>query len=189
MGHLQPCLAFTLAAEGGYQCDPLDAGNWSSGVCNVGQLIGTYRGISAPTLVEWYGPGYSLALSPPIMQALPDAVVEAIFGAYFWLPCGCPGLPPGIDLMIFDHAVNCGVRRSVRLLQTAVGVVSDGYVGPLTLAAVQRADAAALIDQMALAQERAYRLTPGAKRFLTGWLARLQRRRAAAHKLLQESVP
>src|ERR1700761_1361483 len=140
MSDFDTCLAFTLAEEGGYQCLANDPGNWTGGHLGVGELIGTCRGISAPVLAAWMSPAERPALSPRLMAALPQALAATIYGSQFWLPCGGPSLPPGVDLMVFDHAVNCGVRASVRLLQAAVVVEPDGYCGPHTLAAVQNED-------------------------------------------------
>lgn len=189
MSDFDTCLAFTLAEEGGYQCLPADRGNWSTGVAEHGTLIGTCHGISAPTLAAWLGPDGLIAMTPAYMQALPVSVASAIFGAQYWLPCGGPTLPPGVDLMTFDHAVNAGVHASVRLLQRAVDVTQDGYIGPRTLAALRQATAAALIDFLARLQEQAYRQMPAAPAFLDGWLARLTRRQAAAHGMLARSRP
>lgn len=187
MSNFDVCLAFTLQEEGGYQCVHDDPGNWTGGSCGQGTLVGTCYGISAPVLAAWLSAGSRL--TPAVMRALPSEMASAIYGAQYWLPCGGPSLPPGVNLMVFDHAVNCGVRRSVQLLQAAVGVATDGYVGKYTRAAVATMDAAKLIDDLKFRQEDAYRWLPNASQFLTGWLARLQRRQAAAHKLLQESVP
>jgi lysozyme family protein len=189
MSGFDVCLAFTLREEGGYQCVPGDGGNWSGGGREEGQLIGTCHGISAPTLAAWLGPEHAASLTPDYMQALPVSVAGSILGAQYWLPCGGPNLPRGVDLMVFDHAVNAGVRASVLLLQRAVDVAADGYVGPRTRAAVWHANPGALVDFLARMQEAAYRAMPGAPMFLDGWLARLARRRAAAHGRLQGSIP
>lgn len=188
MASFDPCLAFTLTQEGGYQCMISDSGNWSTGVMRQGTLIGTCRGISAPALAEWLGPERIGELTPAYMQALPEATAAAIYGSRYWLPIHGPRLPAGLDLLVFDHAVNAGVRPSSRLLQAAVGVIIDGFIGEVTLAACAHADCAALIDFLAKMQEHAYRGMPMAHLYLDGWLARLERRQAAAHSLLKRSL-
>jgi lysozyme family protein len=185
MEKFDACLQFTLREEGGYQSLEDDPGNWSSGRCGEGALIGTCHGISAPVLAAWLGSSGATGLTPAYMRALPRQIAASIFGAQYWLPCAGPQLPVGVDLMVFDHGVNCGVRPSVRLMQAAVGVTADGYVGSQTLAAVRHASAGALIEFLARLQENSYRAMPAADRFLGGWLARLKRRRAAALALLQ----
>jgi hypothetical protein len=42
--------------EGGYQNNPDDPGNWTSGECGEGKLIRTDGGISAPELIAWLSP-------------------------------------------------------------------------------------------------------------------------------------
>lgn len=188
MSEFDACLAFTLAEEGGYQCDPTDDGNWSTGHCNLGTLVGTCHGIAAPTLATWLGPGRIGELNPAMMQALPRDIAASILGAQYWLPCAGPQLPLGVDLMVFDHAVNCGAHSSVRLLQAALGVAADGFVGPVTLSAAHKAGAAGIIDFLARLQGQHYR-SLNRPQFLTGWLGRLERRQAAAHRLTQGGLP
>src|SRR5580658_7273251 len=48
--------------------------------------------------------------------------------------------PPGVDLMVFDAAVNQGVARAFATLQSALGVAADGGFGPTTKAALTAAD-------------------------------------------------
>ena len=55
-------------------------------------------------------------------------------------------LPAGIDLVVFDAAVNSGPGRAAKWLQACVGVEVDGDIGPKTLAAVNAFDPTQLID-------------------------------------------
>ena len=59
-------------------------------------------------------------------------------------------MPSGIDYLVFDFAVNAGCGGSAKVLQRAVGVVPDGGIGPITLAAVNKHDAAELIEKFRL---------------------------------------
>ena len=45
-------------------------------------------------------------------------------------------LPSGLDLCVFDFGVNAGPGRSAKYLQTMIGTVADGGIGPNTLKAV-----------------------------------------------------
>jgi len=47
-------------------------------------------------------------------------------------------LPGGLDLAVFDFAVNSGPARAVKTLQRIVGVPADGVMGAMTLDAVRR---------------------------------------------------
>jgi lysozyme family protein len=56
----------------------------------------------------------------------------------YWEPAHCGALPAGVDLIVFDLAVNSGVRRAKRMLQQALGVAVDGVIGPGTRRALAR---------------------------------------------------
>ena len=45
-------------------------------------------------------------------------------------------LPGGLDLCVFDFGVNAGPGRAAKYLQTMIGTVADGGIGPNTLKAV-----------------------------------------------------
>lgn len=174
------CLNFTLDEEGGYQAHPADRGNWLDG-----KLVGTNRGISAPVLAEWLGRDPSAEE----MRALDEDAAAAIFAARFWNVVRGGDLPPGIDLLTFDHAVNAGCGASARLLQgvlTRIGTVTvDGFIGPRTVAALQRVTPRALIADLVQAQGRFYRGRDRFPEFGAGWLKRLARRERAALAMLR----
>ena len=54
----------------------------------------------------------------------------------FWGPAGCDALPSTLRFQVFDMAVNSGVKTAIKMLQSAVGTVPDGVIGPKTLQAV-----------------------------------------------------
>jgi lysozyme family protein len=124
------CVAWTLAREGGFQDDPNDEGNYRPD----GTLVGTNFGISAaayPTLD---------------IRALTQADAEAIYQRDYWTRVQGEYLPLGVDLVVFDEAVNAGVSRSAKLLQAALGVVADGDIGPVTLYRATNMDPAELVQ-------------------------------------------
>ena len=140
-------LAFTMKAEGGLSTASEDPGNWSSGVCGQGTLIGTNCGISAPVLAAFVAP---LAITAEDMAAVPAATVRSIYQVQFWMPVSGDSLPAGVDLMVADMAFNGGAAASARLLQQALGFTGsnvDGWIGPGTLAAIGTVKPAALLDQ------------------------------------------
>jgi lysozyme family protein len=63
-----------------------------------------------------------------------------------------PDLTPRLAFAVFDPAVDNGLSRAVRFLQSAVGASQDGAYGPATKAAVERA-VADDPDDLDLAQE------------------------------------
>ena len=101
---MTPDQAFTvvIGTEGGFDADPRDRGNWTGGQIGAGRHNGTKFGISSaayPTL------------------AIADLTLADAIGIYrmrYWLPAACDHLPDGLDLVVFDAAVNSGVAQSAR---------------------------------------------------------------------------
>lgn len=121
------CLPIILASEGGFVID-------QGGPTNLGV---TQRALSA------------YLRRPAGEQEVRDLTpisVGPLYLADYYNPAHCPALPAGLDLMVFDEAVNEGVGRAIRHLQEAVGVAADGLFGPATLAAVQAISAADAIS-------------------------------------------
>ena len=54
-------------------------------------------------------------------------------------------LPRPFVFQALDAAVNHGIGNAVRWIQRAAGVADDGIIGPATLAAVARSEAADLV--------------------------------------------
>ena len=46
-------------------------------------------------------------------------------------------LPEGLDLMIFDFAVNAGTGRAAKFIQRLVNTTVDGGIGPNTLGKIK----------------------------------------------------
>lgn len=123
----EQAFAIVIGTEGGFDADPRDRGNWTGGEVGIGKLNGTKFGISAAAY-----PTLNIA-----NLTLADAI--DIYRMRYWLPAACDHLPDGLDLVVFDAAVNSGVSQSVRWLQRSVGAQEDGLLGAATIAAVQRA--------------------------------------------------
>ena len=77
-----------------------------------------------------------------------EPVALGLFEQHFWGPVWGDDLPGGVDLVTADMAFLQGAPSARRLLQQAAGVTADGIIGPRTLAAVQAANAADLIEEM-----------------------------------------
>ncbi len=109
----------------------------------------------------------------------------AIYLRDYWIPSGGDEWPSGLDMMVFDEAVNAGVGRSAILLQELVGVDADGMIGPKTLAAVNAAisdggGTARVLGDLAQAQREYYTTRPGFFRYSHNWLNRVSARLQAA---------
>jgi len=117
-----------IGVEGGYSADRNDPGNWTGGRIGVGQLKGTKYGIAANTY------GYLDIKNLTIEDA------KKIYWQDWWLKIGADSLPSAVTYQMWQFAVNAGIGTAKRGLQYAVGTAQDGHIGPLTLAAVERAD-------------------------------------------------
>ena len=166
-GQFEACVAFTYGQEGGYSNTDGDPG----GATNLG--------ITLATLTEWRGE----PCTADDVRALAKSEADAIYRADYWAVANCDALPPGMDLMVFDEAVNAGPARSVMLLQETLGVYPDGALGPDTLAALAGKDTLRAIGSLAGAQRAYYMSRPGFAQFGRGWLARLTLRQALAMQM------
>lgn len=162
------CLNAVLHHEGGYSDHPSDPGG------------ATNMGITRKTLARWRKVSPWTDLPKSAVRALTREEAAQIYRANYWNPCRAGDLPAGVDLALFDFAVNSGPDRAVRVLQAALGVAADGELGPKTLAAVEAADRKALIDAVCdrrLAFLRGLATFPV---FGRGWVSRVKAVRAAA---------
>jgi lysozyme family protein len=95
--------------EGGYSANPSDPGGET----------------------QW---GISKRNYPDIdIKALTKDTARQIYLHDYWNYCQCDNLPHGVDLMVFDMAVNQGPPTAVMLLQRTVGAKADGIVGTETI--------------------------------------------------------
>ncbi len=151
-------LRHVLQFEGGYSDHPHDPG----GATNLGithRVLEAHRGRS---------------VSKADVRALTRAEATQIYRQRYWNAASCPALPPGLDLAVFDCAVNQGVARAIRLLQQAAKVKADGVIGPITLAAIRNAPSRDLINEFMARRMNAYgRLQQLFRTFGLGWSRRL----------------
>ncbi|MET3926174.1 glycoside hydrolase family 108 protein [Devosia sp. 2618] len=119
------CLDAVLRHEGGYVDHPSDPGG------------ATNMGITHKTLARWRNVSPWWKLSKDAVRALQRAEAARIYRASYWERSKAGQMPAGLDLALFDFAVNSGPDRAIRALQAELGVVADGQVGPLTLDAIK----------------------------------------------------
>ena len=79
----------------------------------------------------------------------------------------------GLDLLVFDAAVNQGQACAAKMLQAVLNVTQDGIVGPATIKEARRAPNV-ITDYFARRMYQ-YSLTPQNVRFGSGWYRRLAR--------------
>ena len=153
-------LAHTLQFEGGWANHAHDPGG------------ATMKGVTHKTYADYLG----RSVSHDELRDIPDAHLADIYRKRYWDACRCSDLPDGLDLAVFDTAVNAGPGQAARLLQRIVGVPADGGIGPKTIAAVNDYVAThglhALIAAYTEARQNFYRLLPTYVHFGEGWRKR-----------------
>lgn len=164
-----------LKHEGGYVDHPRDPG----GATNLGVTLGTAKAHD----LDIDGDGDVDKID---VRKLKPRDVRPVYRHSYWLPVGCDVLPAGVDLMVFDLAVNSGVRRAAVMLQECVGAKADGKVGPMTLGAVRRLPPAEVVLRLRNRRERFYRGLREFPTFGRGWLRRLSEVSILADKWARE---
>lgn len=160
MNEFSRALAKVLVHEGGFSDHPQDPGG------------ATNRGITQ-SVYDDYRRG--LGKSPQSVKKLTDGELESIYRARYWSLVKADSLPPGVNYVVFDGAVNSGVSQSAKWLQRAVGVKADGVIGPATLAAVNSYhDAVRLVDEICNRRLAFLRALKTWKTFGRGWSARVE---------------
>lgn len=157
-----------LKSEGGFVNHPSDPG----GMTNLGVTKATWE--------NWVGRESDEAE----MRGLTPEKVEPLYKKKYWDAVRGDELPPGISYLCFDFAVNAGAGRSIKTLQTAVGVTPDGGFGPMTMAAVQAVDPIELIERFSQAKEDFYRSLNTFATFGKGWLNRVADVKVKASSML-----
>jgi lysozyme family protein len=101
-----------MGHEGGYVNDPRDPG----GETNWGISKRSYPNVD--------------------IEGLSREAAKEIYRRDYWGRANADRFDGAIAFQVFDAAVNSGIGAAIRMLQRAVGVVDDGIVGPITLAAI-----------------------------------------------------
>lgn len=159
------CVAEVLRHEGGYVDHPREPGG-----C-------TNFGITRRTLEGWRREPTAC----DAVRALRVDEARAIYRAHYWNAVHGDELPAGIDLAVFDAAVNSGRRRAALWLQEALGVATDGAIGPKTLRAARATnDRAALIGRICDIRLAFLRGLDTWSDFGRGWSRRVRSVRAAS---------
>jgi lysozyme family protein len=157
-------LAHIFREEGGLADDGNDPGGL------------THFGITLPTLATYRGGDVRRA----DLLALTREEAGAIYRRLYWDQIRGDDLPSGLDLFLFDFAVNSGPRRAIKMIQSLVGTDVDGVIGPKTLAAIERHDSAETIHELYKARMKFLKSLSVWRYFGKGWTKRNDRIRKAA---------
>ena len=173
MSNFNLCLKVTLKWEGGYSDHPSDPGG------------ATNRGVTQARYNEYRR---DVGLSSRAVKHLTEAELQKIYRKYYWDVIRGDDLPLGLDLAVFDYAVNSGPRRAIKHLQGILGVNIDGLLGPDTLKAIHKADVFTLIKALCGRRLRFVRGLRIYKTFGRGWSRRIKGIRKTGLSMV-EAVP
>ena len=149
MGMFDYFIERVLTHEGGYVNDPRDPGQET----------------------RW---GISKRSYPAVdIRNLTRAQAIDIYRRDFWQRVRGDELPREFAFQALDAAVNHGIGNAVRWMQRAAGVADDGVIGPVTLAAVQRAQPADLVLRFNAERLRFYAKLTTFSTFGRGWVNRV----------------
>lgn len=146
--------------EGGYVCDPHDKGGETK--FGISKKAYPHEDICNLTLER----------------------AKEIYKRDYWDRCKCDFLPPALAVAVFDFAVNGGVKRAIRYLQTSIGVKADGIIGNQTLGAANRLSQRDILNDY---QDRRLMFLVGLKDFKhfgRGWTNRVERVRKFCEELI-----
>jgi len=156
-----------LIAEGGYQNDKDDSGNYVNGV-----LIGTNRGVTPAALAKHRGVKVSSITVEDIKNVTEQEARDIFKEEYFYKP-KLDKLPMDLQASVFDMQINSG-SNAIKILQKLVGTKQDGIIGPKTLKALE--DNPVSVNEYADARIEYYNKvvtkSPEKKKFLSGWTSR-----------------
>ena len=116
-------LNIVLKHEGGYVNHRLDKGG------------PTKQGVTQSTYDSWRR---SNNLPVREVKLIDGHEVAEVYRSVYWTPAKCDELPSKLAIVMFDLAVNSGVRKSVIVLQRVLGISDDGVFGPKTKAALTK---------------------------------------------------
>ena len=129
----------------------------------------TNLGVTQRVWEEWTGK----PATEEDMRGLTVAMVSPLYKKRYWDAVRGDDLPSGVDLCVFDCAVNAGVGRASKCLQQTVGVTADGQIGPATMAAVAKKPAEHIIADFCDLREAHYKSLSTFATFGKGWMRRL----------------
>jgi len=150
-------LSQLLKHEGGYSNNKLDPG----GMTNLGVTRAVWESYVGRESSE------------KEMRALTPAQVAPLYKRKYWDAINGDSLPSGLDICVFDCAVNSGVGRAAKMLQGVLGLTQDGSIGPKTLDACKTYTTKDLIDKFSDARQKFLESLPTFGTFGKGWTSRV----------------
>jgi lysozyme family protein len=134
----------------------------------------TNLGITAQTLAEFTGRRL-LTITEKEMRELTPEKVKPIYKRKYWDACKCDQLPAGLDIQVFDFAVNSGPTRAIKELQQCLRVADDGILGAVTLKHISTFPLELIIKEYAEARRDFLKNIKTFPKFGKGWISRVDK--------------
>lgn len=154
--NFKACLEFVLKHEGGWSDDPHDPG----GATMKGVTLSTYKAYMMRSVTK------------DELRNISDEQLNDLYKTRYWDNAKCDDLDVGVDMVVFDMAVNGGVGRSSRMLQRCIGANADGAIGPKTIALTKGIMPRDLVIRFSTERRNFYKTLETFDRFGRGWLRR-----------------
>ena len=164
-------LEMVLGHEGSYSDDVDDRGG------------ATMMGVTQKVYEEWMG----REVTKDEMRAMPRDHVDQIYKDNYWDRIKGDSLPSGLDIAVFDFAINAGTGRSAKVLQSIIGAKEDGVIGSKTLEIVWQKSAKDILSKFTKKRKEFYdaivKNNPSQKKFIKGWTRRNKETHDLAKKM------
>lgn len=170
MADFRPALDITLENEGGFFHN-LETGE----VVNRGITLETVRSLG---FLRSKGPATPQDVA--FIEALTPGWAASIYRLQYWDKLELDKISDQrIANKFFDLAVNVGTMQATKFVQRAACIPADGILGPVSLAAINKANPAALLTLVLWEARKFYRdvarAHPDLANNLDGWLKRLDK--------------
>lgn len=138
---------------------------------NPTEVAETYAGIYRKVFPNWKGWQYVDRDKTPPTELVREHYYEEFYKVLEGIQSG------KIRFIIFEFAVNAGLKKSIKIAQVVAGVIADGVLGPKSLAALNAQDEERFVTNFTLARIKHYLdLANKAPQrygvYLRGWLNR-----------------
>lgn len=151
----EKAFSLLMECEGGYVCDANDNG----GETKYGISKKAYPNVDICSLTLW--------------QA------KDIYRRDYWDKIKGDYLPDALSIMVFDFAVNSGVKQASKILQRCLRVTDDGIIGKQTICASNSCNVRNVVEEYTQRKLDFYlnivEKKPSQKKFLKGWINRIKR--------------
>lgn len=164
------CYKRTRYHEGGNDDDPHDPGGRTSRGITQREYDAYRKNKGLPQLDVWKAP---------------ESDITDIYLNDYWRASRADQLQSGVDLIVFDGAVNSGIAQATKWAQRAVNAQGkklnvDGIIGPQTVAALNECEPKALIESMCDQRLAMLRTLSTWPRYRGGWTSRVEDMRKTA---------